>query len=99
MFTEFFRPSDVMAKHITETTFVLEKRLTERLSVFSEYVGDYPVGAGPSLLLNSGAVYHVTRTQQVDLHIAFGLNHNAPAYIFGVGHSFRLDGLFAGKRP
>ena len=99
MFTEFFRPSDFTAKRITETTFVLEKELTEEFRVFTEYVGDYPEGAGPSLLLNSGALYHITRTQQVDLHIAFGLNHNAPAYIFGVGYSFRLDGLFAGKRP
>ena len=95
MFTEFFRPSDITAKRITETTFVLEKKLTERLSVFSEYVGDYPEGAGPSLLLNSGAVYHLTRTQQVDFHIALGLNHNAPSYIIGFGYSYRFDDLFA----
>ena len=95
MLTEFFRPSDFTARHITETTFVLEKKLTEQFSLFTEYVGDYPDGAGPSLLLNSGAVYHTSRTQQVDFHIAFGLNHNAPNYIVGVGYSFRLDGLFA----
>jgi Putative MetA-pathway of phenol degradation len=95
MFTEFFRPSDFTTKRITETTFVLEKKLTEELSLFTEYVGDYPEGAGPSLLLNSGALYHMNRTQQVDFHIAFGLNHNAPSYIVGVGYSFRFDGLFA----
>jgi len=95
MFTEFFRPSDFTAKRITETTFVLEKKLTEQFSVFTEYVGDYPEGAGPSLLLNSGAVYHMNHTQQVDFHIAFGLNHNAPSHIVGVGYSWRLDGLFA----
>jgi two-component system OmpR family response regulator len=42
----------------------------------------------------------------VDVHIsnlrkkidfAFGLNHNAPSYIVGVGYSFRFDGLFEGK--
>jgi hypothetical protein len=95
MFTEFFRPSDFTAKRITETTFVLEKKLTERLSVFTEYVGDYPEGLGPSLLLNSGAIYQMNRIQQVDFHIAFGLNHNAPNYIVGVGYSYRFDGLFA----
>ena len=47
MFTEFFRPSDFTTKHITETTFVLEKKLTEQLSLFTEYVGDYPDGADP----------------------------------------------------
>jgi len=95
MFTEFFRPSDFTTKRITETTFVLEKKLTEQFSLFTEYVGDYPEGGGPSLLMNSGAIYRMNRTQQVDFHIAFGLNHNAPSYIVGVGYSFRFDGLFA----
>ena len=96
MFTEFFRPSDFTSKQITETTLSLEKKLTERFSVFTEYVGDYADGAGPSLLLNSGAVYHMNRTEQVDFRIAFGLNHNAPSYVVGMGYSFRFDGLFAG---
>jgi Putative MetA-pathway of phenol degradation len=95
MFTEFFRPSDFRTRRITETTFVLEKKLANDLSVFTEYVGDFPEGAGPGLLLNSGAIYHMNRTQQVDFHIAFGLNHNTPSYIVGVGYSFRIDGLFA----
>jgi Putative MetA-pathway of phenol degradation len=96
MFTEFFRPSDFTARRITETTFVLEKKLTERFSVFTEYVGDYPDGAGPRLMINSGGIYHLSRLQQVDFHLAFGLNHNAPNYIVGVGYSFRVDELFAG---
>ena len=78
MFTEFFRPYDLTTRSITEATFVLEKKLTEQLSLFTEYVGDYPQGASPSQLWNSGAVYHINRLQQVDFHIAFGLNHNAP---------------------
>jgi Putative MetA-pathway of phenol degradation len=96
MFTEFFRPSDATSKRVTETTFVLEKKLTETFSLFTEYVGDYPDGAVPSQLWNSGGLYRLSRTQQVDFHIAFGLNHNSPSYIVGVGYSFRLDGLFAG---
>jgi hypothetical protein len=99
MFTEFFRPADFTAKRITETTFVIERKLTDRLSLFTEYVGDYPEGSGPSQMINSGGMYHLTPNQQVDFHIAFGLNHNAPSYIFGVGYSFRLDGLFAGRGP
>jgi hypothetical protein len=98
MFTKFFRPDDFTARSITETTFVLEKKLNEQLSLFTEYVGDYPQGGSPSQLWNSGAMYHVDRTQQVDFHIAFGLNHNAPSYIVGVGYSFRIDGLF-GRSP
>jgi hypothetical protein len=30
----------------------------------------------------------------IDFHIGIGLNDNAPAYIFGIGYSFRLDSLF-----
>lgn len=96
MLTEFFRPADLTSKRITETTFSLERKLTEKFSVFTEYVGDYPDGASPSQLWNSGGLYQLSRTQQVDFHIAFGLNHNSPNYIVGVGYSFRFDGLFAG---
>jgi len=95
MLTEFFRPSELTTKRLTETTFVIEKKVTERASLFVEYVGDYPEHAGPSELLNSGGVYRLSPTQQVDFRVAFGLNHNAPSYIVGVGYSFRLDGLFA----
>src|SRR5215469_7641862 len=48
MFTEFFRPADFTTKRITETTFVIEKKLTEKFSLFTEYVGDYPEGTIPS---------------------------------------------------
>jgi hypothetical protein len=94
MLTEFFRPEDFTARSITETTFSLEKKLTDRFSVFTEYVGDYPQGGSSSQLWNSGGVFHLTRTQQIDFHFAAGLNHNAPSYIVGVGYSFRVDGLF-----
>jgi hypothetical protein len=57
MLTEFFRPSELTTKRITQTTFVIEKKVTEKASLFVEYVGDYPENAGPSQLLNSGGVY------------------------------------------
>jgi Putative MetA-pathway of phenol degradation len=98
MVTTFFRPSDPINRAIEQVTFVLEKKVGERASVFTEYVGDYPAHSGPSHLINSGAVYRLTPTQQVDFHVAFGLNRNAPSFIAGVGYSFRLDGLFARSR-
>jgi hypothetical protein len=99
MFTEFFRPADPATKQLAETTFVIEKELTEKMSVFAEYVGDYPKDKGASLQINSGGIYHLTPTQQIDFHVAFGLNHNAPSYIIGAGYSFRIDSLLAGKSP
>ncbi|WP_423968875.1 transporter [Bradyrhizobium sp.] len=98
MFTEFFRPSDPTTGRISEATFVLEQALTEKFSVFGEYVGDYPDNAGPSHLFNSGAMYRLGQNQQIDIHLAFGLNHNAPNTIVGVGYSYRFDGLF-GRLP
>jgi len=47
MFTEFIRPSDPTSKLITEATFVIEKNVTERASLFGEYVGDYPENGSP----------------------------------------------------
>jgi len=94
MFTEFFRPAELTGRQITETTFVIERKLTERVSIFTEYVGDYPDRGQPTQLVNSGGMYHPTPMQQLDIHVAFGLNRNSPNYFVGVGYSFRVDGLF-----
>jgi hypothetical protein len=98
MFTEFFRPSDLISKRVTEATFVIEKQVTERVSLFVEYVGDYPESGSPAQLLNSGGLYRLGPNQQVDFHVALGLNHNAPSYIVGVGYSVRFDELFPVRR-
>jgi hypothetical protein len=37
------------------------------------------------------------RSRQVDFHAGFGLNRASIDYYFGVGYSFRLDGLFGGS--
>jgi Putative MetA-pathway of phenol degradation len=93
MVTAFFFPSDPNNRLTTESTFVLEKSVSDRADLFVEYVGDYPERGAPRLLLNSGAMYRLTPTQQIDLHVAFGLDRNAPAVVFGVGYSFRIDRL------
>ena len=97
MLSEYFRPQDASSRSTTEATFLIQKNLTPKATLFVEYVGDYPENGGPSHLLNSGGTFRITPTQQIDFHIAFGLNHNAPNYVVGAGYSFRLDGLFAGQ--
>jgi hypothetical protein len=77
---------------------LVEKKVTERASLFVEYVGDYPDNGSRSQLLNSGGLYRPSPTQQVDFQLALGLNHNAPSCIVGVGYSIRFDELFSGKR-
>jgi len=97
MVTNFFTPENTANKYSNQSTFVIEKEFGERYFLFVEYVGDLPVNGGASHLFNSGGGYRITETQQVDFHIGFGLNRNAPTYIFGVGYSFRLDGLFKSR--
>ena len=94
MVTTFFRPSDTPNQLTQEATFVLERKIGERADLFVEYVGDFATRAGPSHLINSGGAYRITPTEQIDFHVAFGLNHIAPTYIFGIGYSLRLDNLF-----
>jgi Putative MetA-pathway of phenol degradation len=94
MLTNFFAPADPVNKLSTETTFVIEREFGKKVFAFVEYVGDYHEHGGPSYLVNSGAGYRITNTQQIDFHVAVGLNDNAPSYIFGIGYSFRFDRLF-----
>ncbi len=94
MVTNFFTPDDPITKYSNQTTFVIEREFGERFFLFAEYVGDFPLTGGPSHLFNSGGGYRLTDTQQIDFHIGIGLNRNAPDYVFGIGYSFSVDGLF-----
>src|SRR5215470_2990794 len=97
MVTNFFIPEDPVNKFSNQTTFVIEKSFGERSFLFVEYVGDFPAHGATGALINSGGGYRITDTQQIDFHVAVGLNRNSPNYIFGLGYSFRLDGLFKSR--
>jgi len=94
MVTNFFMPEERDNHYTNQSTFVIERQFGERAFVFAEYVGEFPLAGGASHLFNSGGGLRITPTQQIDFHAAIGLNRNAPAYIFGIGYSFRIDGLF-----
>jgi len=94
MLTVFDRPADPLGRFTTEISFEVGKELTKDFEVFAEYLSDYYDYGRPRQLINSGALWRFTSTQQLDLHLAFGLNGNSPDLIFGLGYSFRLDGLF-----
>src|SRR6201996_5759510 len=91
MLTTFFSPSDPVNHQTTEATFSLEKKLSERMSVFVEYVGDYALHRPDTELLNIGGGYLLTRTQQLDFHLAFGLKRNSPEDIVGGWSFWRFD--------
>jgi Putative MetA-pathway of phenol degradation len=94
MVTNFFTPADPINRYANQSTFVIERQFGERAFLFAEYVGYFPIVGGTRQLFNSGGGYRITKTQQIDFHLGVGLNPNAPAYIFGIGYSFRLDELF-----
>jgi Putative MetA-pathway of phenol degradation len=98
MVTQFFRPSDPANKLLSQYTFVLERKLGRQTDLFVEYVANVGSGGSTSQLINSGLAYRITPTQQVDFHVAFGLDPSAPNWIVGVGYSFRLDHLFSANK-
>jgi len=73
---------------------VIEKEIAERAFVFAEYVGTFPASGRNNQLFNSGAGYRIDKNQQIDFHIGIGLDRDAPSYVFGLGYSFRFDGIF-----
>jgi len=96
MTTNFFQPADPINKFTNQSTFVIEKEVGAHGNLFIEYVGNFQVHGGSAQMFNSGGAYRLSPTQQIDFHIAVGLNRHAPVYIIGLGYSFRLDFREAG---
>jgi hypothetical protein len=96
MFTVTWFTSQHALNPTFEPTLSLERDLGPTGDLFVEYVGDYPNHARPAQILDGGGSWRVTRLQQLDFHVGFGLNSSSPDHFFGIGYSFRLDGLFGG---
>jgi hypothetical protein len=93
MFTQFWFAGQ-RSNAISEATLVVEREVGAHADLFVEYVGDYPNHGAPNQLINSGAAYRLTATQQIDFHAGFGLTKRSPSYFFGLGYSVRFDSLF-----
>jgi hypothetical protein len=96
MFTLTWFPSESTRNPTFESTFSLERTFGTSADAFVEYVGDYD-HQRPSQVLDTGAAWRLTKTQQLDFHTGFGLNRSSIDHYFGIGYSFRLDGLFGGS--
>ena len=83
---------------IVEPTLTVEREFGSKGDVFIEYVGDYQTGDRASNVLDVGGAWHLTRRQQLDFHLGFGLSQAAPDQYVGVGYSVRVDGLFGGSK-
>ena len=94
MFTVTWFTSQHVNNPTFEPTLSLEREFGSTHDLFVEYVGDYPIHARPSHILDVGGSWLVTRLEQIDFHAGFGLNSSSPDHFVGIGYSFRLDGLF-----
>jgi Putative MetA-pathway of phenol degradation len=93
MLTLTLFPSESRRNPTFEPTLSLEREIGRSGDMFVEYVGDYD-HKRPAQLLDGGGAWRFTATQQLDFHAGFGLNSGTVDHYFGIGYSFRLDGLF-----
>jgi len=96
MFTLIWFPNDSTRNPTFEPTLSVEREIGPSADMFAEYVGDY-YHHRPTQLLDGGGAWRFTKTQQLDFHLGFGLNSSTVDHYFGIGYSFRLDGLFGGQ--
>lgn len=73
---------------------LISRSLGTKACTFLEYGGYFTSNQYPINLIHLGAMYKLTRHQQIDTHCGFGLNQNAPSAFVGCGYSIRLDKLF-----
>jgi hypothetical protein len=75
---------------VGESTFLVDRQLTNAWDAFIEYAGDFPQAGGPRHLLHFGTAYKIAPQQQLDLHVGVGLSAAAVDHFVGIGYSFRF---------
>ncbi len=80
-----------------QQTAMLCRTIGRRMTVFVEYAGFFTRELPPINFAHFGAEYRITPRNQVDLHVGFGLNRDAPTAFLGGGYSFRIDKLWPSK--
>ena len=87
-------PTQADARNLTgESTFLLDRQLTNPADAFIEYAGDFPQRGGPRHLLHFGVAYKIAARHQVDMHFGIGLSSAAIDHFIGIGYSFRFQAL------
>ena len=76
-----------------QVSFLLDRQITSRWDTFTEYAGDFPQRGGPQHLLHLGTAFKVTRNQQLDFHVGFGLSSAAVDHFIGFGYSFQVQAM------
>jgi hypothetical protein len=93
MFALNWFPSESTRNPTFGSDFSLGRELGRSANMYIEYGGSYD-HQRPTQVLDTGAQWRFTSTQQIDFQAGFGLNSSSVDHFFGIGYSFRLDGLF-----
>jgi hypothetical protein len=74
-----------------QSTFLMDRQLTNPMDAFIEYAGEFPQRGGPQHLLHLGVAYKITPRNQIDVHYGIGLSSAEVNHFIGIGYSFRLQ--------
>jgi hypothetical protein len=95
MFTLSWFPSESTRNPTFGSVLALERDFGQAANMSIEYGGTYD-HQRPTQVLDTLAQWRFTNTQQIDFQAGFGLNSSSVDHFFGIGYSFRLDGVFGG---
>jgi Putative MetA-pathway of phenol degradation len=95
MFTLSWFPSESTRNPTFGSVFALGRDFGPAANASIEYGGTYD-HQRPTQVLDTLAQWRFTNTQQIDFQAGFGLNSSSVDHFFGIGYSFRLDGVFGG---
>ena len=98
MLTGFFHPSGPISKLVTQSNFVLEKKVATNAALFIEYSGDFPSHGSPSETLNTAVCIASQKRSKSISTLRLASTAMPQTIIMGVGYSFRLDGLFGARQ-
>jgi len=85
-------PTQIDGRNLTgQSTFLLDRQITNPMDAFIEYAGEFPEHGGPQHLLHLGVAYKITPHNQIDVHYGIGLSSAEVNHFIGIGYSFRVQ--------
>lgn len=90
----WYTNQNAYSKVVLNPTGIAYYTFTKRLSGFLEYGAFIPSEGKSTHYVQGGALYLLTKRQQLDVRMAAGLNKQSSDFLVGFGYSFRVDGLF-----
>jgi hypothetical protein len=91
MYSVTFHPRDPGNEPLSQTSFYLDRTLSDSSDMFVEYVNSYQPGAPTQNSVDFGGSWRYAALRQIDFKLGFGVDRAAPDWYFTIGYSFRFD--------